>query len=133
MKAKVMPNLVFYNGSNTVALVNPNDRDWTRGRYVIAFGAYGHIQCVVWANSLEDALDEAADWLEENAPGMFCDTEVAEEYQRLVAEGVEESTAFERAAVDTMVIGAHHIPSWEVTVIAENPTRAEMLGILGQA
>ena len=43
---------------NPLVLVNPTDRDWTKGRYVLAFGAYGWTRLMVWASSLEDALIE---------------------------------------------------------------------------
>ncbi len=60
--------------------VNPGDRDWTCHVYVLYFGAYGWTQLRVWANHLEDALDECIDWIVDNAPGLLADDQVAEEY-----------------------------------------------------
>ena len=130
-----MTTVVFRNGSSKVTLVNPSDRDWTRHRFVLAFGAYGWTQCVVWANSLDDALDEAVDWIAEHAPGLLADDSVREEFERLVAEGATEGKAWEDATVDTTRAGnsGHYLLSCEWAIVAEDPTRSEMLSILGLA
>lgn len=130
-----MASLVFRNGSSEVTLVNPSDRDWTRRRFVLAFGDYGWTQCVVWANSLDDALDEAVDWIAEHAPGLLADDSVREEFERLVAEGATEEEAWEEATVDTTCAGnsGHYLLSYEWAIVAEDPTRDEMLSILGRA
>jgi hypothetical protein len=117
-----------------VIIVNGHDRNWTSGRYVLAFGAYGWTVLMVWANSLEDALDEAVDWIAEHEPGLLADEEVADEYRRLVAEGMPEEEAAEEAAVDTTCAGnaGHYLHSWEWSIVAENPTRAAVLALMGR-
>jgi hypothetical protein len=54
-------------------LVNPSHRDICQAEhsYIFHFGAYGWTACRVWADSLEGALDIAADWLREFAPGLI--------------------------------------------------------------
>ena len=66
-----------------ITAVNSSDRDWTKHRYLIGFGAYGWTVLMVWADSLDDAMDECADWCDIHAPGLLCDDEVKEEYNRV--------------------------------------------------
>jgi asparagine synthetase A len=110
-----------------VALANPSDSDWTRSRYVFAFGAYGDTLVMAWG-SLDDALEAAADWIEEHAPGIFHDDAVREEYELARAEGLSEEKAQERAEQDMTSVcsGNHYIPSWEWTIVFENPDRATL-------
>ena len=114
--------------------INPGDSDWTEHRYILAFGAYGWTVLMVWANGLEDALDECVDWLADNDPGLLCDKEVADEYKRAIADGKSEEEAQAAAEVDTTCAGnsGHYLHSWEWTIVAEDPTRAEVLAIQGR-
>lgn len=61
------------------------DMDWTR--WVLRMGEN---RLVIYAESLEDALDEAIDWAVANAPGLIVDDEVREEYARLLKERLAE-------------------------------------------
>ena len=111
-----------------VILVNPSDRDWTRHRYVLWFGGCGVTNLMIWANGLEDALDEAVDWIAEHAPGYLADESVHEEYNRLIAEGKSEDEAREKAEADTTIAGnaGNYLHSWEWGLTLENPTRKEL-------
>jgi len=51
-----------------LTIVNPSERDWKEHRFVLSFG-HSPIHLLVWGH-LEDALEEAADWLCEHAPGL---------------------------------------------------------------
>ncbi len=66
------------------------------------FGAYGTTHVFVWSGpghmGIEDALEEAASWLAENAPGVFHDVESDED------------------EVDMTYTESGWIPSWEWTV-----------------
>jgi hypothetical protein len=117
-----------------VVLVNPSDRDYTKHRYVLAFGAHGWTVLVAWASHLEDALDECVDWIAEHAPGLLADEQVAEAYREAIAEGHDEETAQELATVDTTCAGnaGHYLLSWEWTIVCVDPSRAELKSILGQ-
>ena len=117
-----------------IIAVNPGDQDWAQSRYILAFGAYGDTLLMAWANSLDDALDECIDWIADNAPGLLCDDAVAEEYQARLAEGMSEEEAQEAAELDTTCGGnyGHYILSWEWGIVAENPTRDEILTIQGR-
>ena len=67
--------------SAPLTIVNPSDRDdhqakhqWSpyvryTKRYVLWFGACGPTYLMVWGRSLDAALETAADWLADNAPG----------------------------------------------------------------
>ena len=111
-----------------IVAVNGSDRDWTDHRYILCFGAYGWTRLMVWANSLEDALDESVDWIVENAPGLLCNEEVYAEYNRLVAEGKSVEEAMEEATVDTTCAGncGDYLLSYEWGIVAEDPTREEI-------
>ena len=110
-----------------VALANPSDSNWARERYVLWFGACAPTYVMAWGH-LEDALEAAADWLEEHAPGQFCDDAVREEYELARAEGLSEDEAQERAEQDTMSVcsGNHYLTSWEWGIALENPSRATL-------
>lgn len=114
-----------------VVPVNPNDKNWTRHRFILWFGAYGSTRLMVWANHLEDALDEAIDWLVENAPGHIVDDQVNEAYNAALAEGKSEEEAIEEAEADTTTGGnaGNHILSYEWGIVAEDPSRADVLEI----
>lgn len=109
--------------------INSSDSDWTTERYILSFGAYGDVHLMVWADSLEGALDECIDWLAANTSGLLCTDEVNEEYDRLIALGQSIEEAHEGAEMDTTCGGnaGNYIHSWEWALHAENPTRAEML------
>jgi hypothetical protein len=111
-------------------VVNPGDKDWTSGRFLLWFGAYGDTKLLVWANSLEDALDAAVDWLETNAPGMLLGgVELEELHAAAVADGNGADQAWEVATADLTCAGngGRYLPSWEWGLVSENPTRGELL------
>lgn len=56
--------------------------------YALSFGAYGWTRLLVYASSLEDALEEAAGWLADFAPGHLSD--LSEEYKDALKEATEE-------------------------------------------
>lgn len=115
--------------------VNGSDRAWTRHRYILAFGAYGWTRLMVWANSLDDALDEAVDWIADNEPGLLVDETVQYAYNFAIGEGVDEDEARELAEADTTCAGnaGHYLASWEWHVLAEVPSRAEVLALQGRS
>lgn len=114
-----------------IVAVNGNDKSWTKHRYILAFGAYGWTRLMVWANSLDDALDVAIDWIAENEPGLLCDNEVKEIYDQAIADGKNEKTAMKEAEVDTTQAGneSHYLNSWEWSILARDPTRAQILAL----
>ncbi len=117
-----------------IIAINGSDAYWTRHRYVLAFGAYGWTRLLVWANSLDEALDECIDWLAEHAPGLLCDENVNEDYREALAEGCGESEAWERATADTVCGGnaGNHILSHEWFILAEDPDRQTIKSIESQ-
>lgn len=108
-----------------VILVNPSDRDWTQGRWIFEFGAYGTTRLMVWGNGVDSAMSEAVDWLAENAPGRLYDNEVSE----ALAKGELE----EDATADMFQSGnyGNWVASWECAQGPVNPTRAELREYLG--
>ena len=130
-------NAIKMNSGNHIEAyaVNPNDKAWTSGKFVLAFGAYSALYLVVWANHIEDALDGAIDWIVDHKPGMLCDDQVSELYNEAISQGCSEDQAQERATQDITCGGnaGNYIPSWEWSVAAENPSRQQMLAILGRS
>ncbi len=114
--------------------VNGSDRSFTSHRYVLWFGAYGTTRLMVWADHLEDAFDESVDWIVDNAPGLLCDEQVNEAYQEAEARGLTHDEAFEDAMSDVSMGGnaGHCVLSYEWGIVAEDPTRAEVLAMQGR-
>ena len=112
--------------------VNSSDRHFVRHRYVLWFGTTGTQYLLVWANNLEGAIDEAVDWLVDNSPGHIVDDLVAEEYRRAIAEGKDEETAMDEAESDCTIAGnrGNYILSYEWGIQFEDPSRADLLGII---
>lgn len=110
----------------TVTLVNPSEQSWRKQRYVLWFGTAPRY-LMVWANGLEDALENCASWVDDHAPGIFCDDAVAEAYHDAIAEGLDEDDARERAEMDTTSLdGCHYLNSDEWGIALSNPTRAQL-------
>ncbi len=117
---------------HTIHNVNPGSYDQN---FIFWFGSHGATYVRAWGSSLQDALDEAVDWLSDHYPGLLADTEVEEEYKRLIGEGVSEEEAQEQAEMDMTPAGGYgqHIRSDEWGIEAENPTHARVLQIQGRS
>ena len=116
------------NTPHPIEIVNPCDKSWTDSRFILHFGAYGETRLMVYADHLQDALDESIDWIAENAPGLLCDDEVNEAYQEAIDEGKTEDEAWEIAEQDTTCGGncGNRILSWEWGILAENPSKEQI-------
>lgn len=114
-----------------VTIINPNDANFYKHRYVFAFGAYGDTLLMAYAEGPDSALDECIDWLVEHAPGHIIDEQVNEEFRRLKAEGKSDEKAWEEAEVDTVSGGnaGNHVNASEVHIVAEDPTREQLYEI----
>ena len=116
-------------GRNEIVIVNPIDRTWTRTRFVLAIDG---LLLMVYAKSVEAALDEAVDWVADHAPGILADAQVADIYQDAIARGLDEEDAMTEAEADTTCAGnaGHYLHAWEWSIAAENPTRATLAAIV---
>lgn len=86
------------------------------GLYVLWFGAYADTRLAVWQGSLDDALEEAAAWLAEFAPGhIVSDEEIAELVREAQEEDPEldEGEAYEQATADLTYTESGYITSYE--------------------
>jgi hypothetical protein len=125
-----------------IVILNPSDRDWKRHRYVLWFGACGSTRIMVWANGLEDALEECAAYLADHAPGHIM-AEWSDEHEKLIAEVCEErGVAFPdgfqalkddakweictAAEADLTRTESGFITSYEWGIYAEDPERGEV-------
>jgi len=126
-----------------INVANPHDRAFYDNSYLFYlfyFGAYGLTVVLAYANSLEDALEEAAKWLADNAPGIFVEVDYAEACTEAglswppeseefhVAHEDEYLAAYERAETDLIYTEAGYIASWEWAV-EENPIKARLIQI----
>lgn len=118
-----------------ITVIDGVDRQWCKQRFIFWFGSCGATYLMAWGNGLEDALEKCVDWLVDNAPGILCDDEMQEEYNRAIAEGKSEEQAQEEAETDVTVFGHsgyHGIRSDDWGICMENPTRAEILEFQGR-
>jgi hypothetical protein len=125
----------------SVYLANPSDRSWTRHRYVLWFGACGPTRVMVWANSLDDAIEIAAEWLADHAPGNLIPI-WGEEHKGLIAEacsdrGVDfatfdgldddaKSAITTDAEADLSMTESGFLTAYEWGIDMEDPTRAQL-------
>lgn len=85
-----------------------NASEWREpNAYEFQFGAYGWTKCIVFGKSLESALETAAEWLAENAPGLIVSHDEPWDADMLDSVG---------DPVDHTYTEAGWIPSWEWTV-----------------
>lgn len=116
-------------GKNMVTLVNPTE---DTPCFVFQVGSFMPNVYVVWDYHLESALDELGGFLEDHAPGMLANEQVAEAYKEAIAEGKTEEEAREYAETDvTRLDGGNYLLSDEWTIFAEKPDRAELKEIIG--
>lgn len=120
---------------NKLIAVNGSNRDFADHLFILAIGVYGWTRLMVWADSIEEALNEAVDWIAENEPDQLCDKEVHEAYEEALAAGKSEEEAQADAEVDTLCAGnsGHYLRSDDWTIVAEDPSRTEILSIRDSA
>lgn len=124
-----------------LTIVNPSNRSWTSHRYVLSFGAVGTTHLMAYANSLEDALEECAEWLAKHAPGHIMPM-YGEEHMALIHEQAEEHgltpealqeldddqryDVEQDAVADMTYTEAGYLTSYEWFITLEDPSRAEI-------
>lgn len=121
-----------------VTMINPSERGYHRSSFVLWFGAYGECRLHVYADNLEDALDECVDWAVDHAPGILADEQVQEAYRTAMAERVADGgdasdesiiqECQEEAEIDTTCAGnaGNYLMSWEWGIALENPSAATL-------
>lgn len=142
--------------SAKLIIVNPTEREYTDQRFVLSFGAYGCIHLMVWGH-LEDALEEAAKWLAENAPGhIMLKGNGADERDPYLDELLEETCkkkglawpipndawgtkamepywdAESEAYADLTETEDGYLTSYEWCITLDNPTRAEVKAFIAE-
>jgi hypothetical protein len=116
--------------------INPGDRPGQYGRetcFTFRFGAYNDTTVSVWARSCDDALELAAEWLAEHAPGHIMPEgddhledlrrEVCEEFGLVYPPECDHSeleergyyVAFEQAEADLTYTESGYLTSYEWT------------------
>jgi len=118
----------------TINIVNGGDASFTSNRFVLWFGNVGSTYLMVWADHLDEAFDEAMDWIAENEPGYLCDEQVTESFLEAKAEGRSDDDAFEDSLIDVSTGGnsGNHVNSWEWGIALDNPSREQILELQGR-
>ena len=117
-------------------------------RYVLWFGAYAETRVLVYAHSLEEALEAAAQEIRERGwIGLFTEPDYADALEDLQRDGkIPQDVTWEeistcdvidevsdkvlsRAQADLTYTEAGWIASWEWGIVAEDPSREELLAI----
>jgi hypothetical protein len=115
---------VTYTPHNT-PIANPSDHNSYSKRtlYRFQFGAYGTDYVYAWAcHTLDDALEAAAEWLEEHKPGHFSEPDYDDSARELGAPDdwrTDEEWAgkvAEHAETDHTYTESGYLLSWEWTV-----------------
>lgn len=86
------------------------------GLFGLHFGAYGWTRVLVWARSLETALEEACGWLADHAPGIFVDQQALQELEREYREehpDADDDDVASEAYADLTYTESGYIPSYE--------------------
>lgn len=125
----------IHGENREIVLVNPSDKTWTKHRFVLWAGSpMGPTYFLVWANHLQDALDEMVDCIADDYPGFLADDSVEEAYREAIASGMSEEEAREKAEMDTTCAGnyGNYLMSEEWGIVVEDPTRVELLELLGR-
>lgn len=65
-----------------IPVANGHDAGWTKECFVFSFGVYGWTRVIAFG-ACEDALEEAAAWLKENAPGEFTELDFVDAAREL--------------------------------------------------
>lgn len=114
------------NGTLEWVLVNP--LDYPEGQagsydnlYAFGFGAYGATRLLLWGKNIEDALEEAAGWLAQYAPGHITSEEHVAQLMAEVREDegdpdMDDEAAYEKATADLTYTESGHLTSYEWTV-----------------
>ena len=123
---------------------------YPRHRYVLWFGAgYGPAtNILVYADSLENALEGAAQEIAERWPGLFTEPDYQDTFEDLIGEGelpsdfvfdpsglygrIDEETygkIRDHAEADLTYTESGWIASWEWGIVAEDPSREQLLAI----
>jgi hypothetical protein len=112
--------------SKVIPIANPSDYNFSRDTmplFLFQFGAYGDTQVYAWGcHSLQDALEAAAEWLRDNAPGLFHEVDYAGAAADVGAppdwdsdENVDlwSERVWEAAEVDLIYTESGYLASWE--------------------
>lgn len=95
--------------------------------YVLWFGRMGTTYLMVWAYSLQDALEEGAQWCADHAPGLLSEEQYKEAFKEAIEDGKSEEEAWDEAEVDMTYTESGHIGSDEWGIEAEDPSREDLI------
>lgn len=145
--------------SSPLTIINPSDRDYTSHRYVLWFGACASTHLMVYASSIDDALEECAEWLADNAPGHIMligngNDKRDPELDVLLGEACEEAglawpipddvdfsdsdamqpywDAEQQAYADLTQCERGYLTSYEWGISLEDPTRSEIKAFIAE-
>ena len=131
-----MPKLNVVNNPSGWSKQYRYDKAW-----ILSFGAYGNLHLLVYARGIDEALEECAGWLSDNAPGWIM-AFGSEEHQDLLKEACEERglawpepegadleayhEAYEQAEADLTYTESGFLTSYEWGISGEDLTPKEI-------
>jgi hypothetical protein len=100
-------------------LVNPSECSAGEKLFLFQFGAYGTTFALAWGYGIEEALENAAAWLKDNAPGLFTDLDLDDARQDLArdrgvdAASLSDEDVYTYAETDLTYTESGYLASWE--------------------
>lgn len=129
-------------------IANPSEKGFWEHTFVLWFDSHAATNVLVYANSLDDALEEAAQVLREKGwTGLFTEPDYKDAFEDLQRDGeIPEGITFEdiatcgmidevsekvlcAAEADLTYTESGHIASWEWGIVAEDPSKKELIDI----
>lgn len=126
----------------TTPVANPFDRDVWKNVYVFQFGAFATTKVIVFANSVDDGIEVAAEWLDENGlAGFFVQPDYKDAAEELgfavdTEDCDEIAQIHERAEIDLTYTEAGYLLSyeWYLTELhGDAANQAKMLAVMTEA
>lgn len=115
------------SATRKIHVANPSDKSWTRGRYLLWFGAHSATFVLAYANDLDSALEESAELLSREAPGLFVEPDYEHAENRPCEYVCGSCNLCMRHAEDAEADLTHtesgYLASWEWGIVLENPSR----------
>lgn len=115
---------------DTYEVANPGEEAFTERLWAFQFGSSGTARVLVWADSIEDGLEKATEYLRDHGkPGYFeSDDSMKERYEEALREvGGDEEKAHEKAEEGLTYTESGYVPShewWVDEVIDEEDIEA---------
>lgn len=116
-------------GKRPIHVANPHEKEWVgdgaydERRWLLWFGQMGTTNVLVYARSLEDALEEAAAFLAERFPGHFVEPEMEDGSTHDCPDAKEGFPC----TCDLTYTESGYLEGWEWGISIENASRKDLV------